>query len=594
MTLHSSTSDAKGNTEVLIVGAGPTGLLLANLLGGMGVQVLLVERNEGTVDEPRAVSIDDESMRALQAAGLASKVEAITARGYGSIYRGPDGRPFAQVMPIAREFGFHKRNAFQQPELESILRDGLARFANVEARFGCELQRFEQDATGVRATLCQDGSQVGLRARFLVACDGGRSSARKALEIRMEGSTFEQPWLIVDLARSENRNRHTEVLCDPVRPCISLPGPGGIRRYEFMLRRDEHPEAMASESVVRDLLASVGPDRDAEIRRRQVYTFHARIAERWRSGHVLLAGDAAHLTPPFAGQGMNSGLRDAHNLAWKLHEALTADIENDGVAVERLLESYGVERKPHAWAMIELALRMGQIMMPASRVRGAVVRAGFRALGIWPPARDYVAQMRYKPKPRFKAGLIWPDGRAVGRTAIGRMLPQPEVENAARIRMLLDEALPDAPVILIFDESPEAALPQMARAALQAAGVDVVGIVPEWRNPAADAPFPILRDAGRLLSEEPFRSYLGQALLLRRDRYLAAARPTAEVLKLLDPLRALSPVRADVRDVGHTAADRPTPGQEKETPEEETTYVRPIDRRSHPHGADAGRPRIRA
>ena len=156
----------------------------------------------------------------------------------------------------------------------------------------------------------------------MVACDGGRSAIRKQLDIPMEGSTFREPWLIVDLESTRNRNYHTEVFCDPARPCITLPGPGGIRRYEFKLAEGESPEVVEQETFARGLLAGFGPDQREPLRRVQVYTFHARVAARWRQGSVLLAGDAAHLSPPFAGQGMNSGIRDAHNLAWKLAEAL--------------------------------------------------------------------------------------------------------------------------------------------------------------------------------------------------------------------------------------------------------------------------------
>ena len=233
-------------TNVLIVGAGPTGLLLANLLGGMGVDVTIVERNEGLVTEPRAVSIDDESMRALQAAGLADRAQDVTARGYGSIYLGPTGRPYARVMPISRDYGWDKRNAFEQPVLDSIPRDGLGRFDNVVARFGCEVTDFDSRGDeNVEVTLREaEGGETRIRARYMVACDGGRSPVRKALAIKMEGSTYAEPWLSVDLERSANLNRHTEVHCDTKRPCITLTGPDGIRRYEFMLMPGEDPEAL--------------------------------------------------------------------------------------------------------------------------------------------------------------------------------------------------------------------------------------------------------------------------------------------------------------------------------------------------------------
>lgn len=543
------TPEMPSQTDVLVIGAGPTGLTLANLLGSMGVQVTLVERNQSTVQEPRAVSIDDESMRVMQAAGMVADVQAIVASGYGSIYMGPGDRIFATVKPASREYGFDKRNGFEQPALEALLRDKLARFANVSRHFSCELTGFTQDETGVAAELrSTDGGLKKIRARYLVGCDGARSLVRKSLGVQLEGSTFEEPWLIVDLHRTQNGGRHTEVRCTPERPSISLPGPNGVRRYEFMLHKGEDPVAAVQEPFVRALLASAGPDRDAPLRRVQVYTFHARMAERWRAGRVFLAGDAAHLTPPFAGQGMNSGLRDAHNLAWKLDEALRAGAE------EALLESYQAERKPHAWSMIQLALWMGRVMMPRSALQGALIRTAFRLLGLYPPARDYFAQMRYKPKPRFEAGLIWPDGALGKSSVIGQMLPQPEVELPDRSRHLMDTLLPDAPIVLIHHPTPEIAVATEVQAELREAGAAIFGLTPEWQNPG-EAEFPIFRDVSRLMSEPPYAGTLGQAILLRRDRYVAATKPVSEAHELLPALRVLRP-----------APDRPGPAPQSSVP----------------------------
>ncbi|MGV2126585.1 bifunctional 3-(3-hydroxy-phenyl)propionate/3-hydroxycinnamic acid hydroxylase [Agrobacterium vitis] len=531
--------------EVVVVGAGPTGLTLANLLGGMGVSVALVERNLTTVQEPRAVSIDDESMRTMQAIGLEDAVEKIVVRGYGSRYLSPAGELFLTVEPTSRDYGFDKRNAFQQPELEALLREGLARYPNVIQFFGWDMQTFSQTADSVTVEIAHaaKGTRV-IRARYMVASDGGRSPTRGKLGVHLVGSTFVERWLIVDLVRTENRFRHTQVHCDPARPCISLPGPDNIRRYEFMLHTNEDEKDATEEAFVRGLLERVGPDRDCEFRRVRVYTFHARLADRWRDGNIFLAGDAAHLTPPFAGQGMNSGLRDAHNLAWKLAESLRGDMPSD------FLDSYEIERRPHAWEMIALALRMGQVMMPENGIKALLTRAAFRILGLYPPVRDYFAQMRYKPKPRFRQGLLWPDSRPEKETMVGRLVPQPVVEDSHRHRVLLDRVLPDGPVALVFDEFPDRALSIDVIRALEAAGATVVGLTPEWMNPI-DGIFPVHRDVGRLFSAGPMKSYLGHVLLLRRDRYIAAATPIAEALHLVEKLGMLGPrpvIRAEVKD----------------------------------------------
>lgn len=500
------------NADVIIVGAGPTGLLLGNLLGAMGVQTVIVERNNSTVDAPRAVSIDDESVRALQAVGLSDAL--IVQKGYGSIYKGPTGRVFATVKPSARTFGFDKRNAFQQPELESMLREGIGRFPNVNIKFGCELVAVVQTETKVTATVKSGSMLQSIEGTYLVACDGGRSPTRKLLDISMEGSTFAEPWLIVDLKSTRNRCFHTEVFCNPKRPCITLPGPKGIRRYEFKLAAGETAEIAEEENFARNLLAEFGPDQNEPIVRKQIYTFHARIAERWRVGRIFLAGDAAHLTPPFAGQGLNSGLRDAHNLAWKLDEALKTSAQDE------LLDSYQTERKPHAKAMIELALRMGKVMMPTSQLNGRMVRAAFHILGLIPAARDYFAHMKYKPKPRFKAGLIVNDGVHAKKTIVGSLIPQPLVEISNGQIQLLDTLLLDKPTLLIFAERPENLLSKEIASTLIAQGIGIFGLTPEWTK-AYISHIPTGRDVNGHFSEQLYLRYLNHFILLRRDRYVA-------------------------------------------------------------------------
>ena len=538
------------HTDVLIVGAGPTGLLLANLLGKMNVPTVVVERNKSTVNAPRAVSIDDESMRSLQAAGLGGEFLKIVQKGYGSIYRDPSGRVFATVKPISKVYGFEKRNAFQQPELEALLKEGLSRFPGMRPLFETELASFSQTDERVDATLIAKGIKHSVSAKYMVACDGGRSTVRKQLGIPMQGSSFKEPWLIVDLKSTRNRNFHTEVFCNPERPCITLPGPGGVRRYEFKLGKGEIREDAEQESFARKLLARFGPDENEPLRRVQVYTFQARTAAQWRQGRIYLAGDAAHLTPPFAGQGLNSGLRDASNLAWKLAEALV------GKPTDSFLDSYEAERKPHAKSMIKLAERMGAVMMPTSRLQGALVRAAFRCLGLFPPAREYFAQMKFKPKPKFVSGLVVKDGRPQAWTIVGSLFPQPLVELPDGTTHLIDDLLPDRPVILAYAERPEAFLSESKIDEFAELGASVFGVTPEWTK-ALDAGFPTGRDANRLLATKEFLTYLDYAMLLRRDRYVAAAAPLYRLDELRDAVRLIRSTENRQPSQCPSAATRP-------------------------------------
>ena len=385
---------------VAIVGAGPTGLTLANLLGVYGVACLLIERNADTVHEPRAVSIDDESLRTMQAAGLVEEVMAQTVHGYGSHYYSARGRLFAKVQPTEQPYGFPRRNAFRQPILEAQLHKALSRFPHVATLFDHELMAFEDTGGGVSLRVRKaDGHAFDLTCDYLVACDGASSFVRRTLGIGMSGSTFRERWLIVDLEDSPVTSPHTKVYSDPRRPTIALPGPNLTRRYEFMLHDHETDADLLDPAMVRQLLETHEAAPQSRIVRTVVYTFHARLADRWSQGRVILAGDAAHLTPPFAGQGMNSGVRDASNLAWKLAAVV------QGQLGPGLLASYEPERRDHAWSMIEFALNIGRVMSPPNALAAFALEYGFLLLSLFPKARDYIAQMKFKPPPRFSRRL---------------------------------------------------------------------------------------------------------------------------------------------------------------------------------------------
>jgi 3-(3-hydroxy-phenyl)propionate hydroxylase len=512
--------------SVVVVGAGPTGLTLANSLGLAGIDVLLVERNATTVQEPRAVSIDDESLRTMQAIGLIDNVLPDLVLGYGSYYFTRHGRCFIKVLPQTREFGYPRRSAFRQPLLEAQLRAGLERFANVEAWFNCELIALEQDPDGVHLQVRhRDGKQLTVSCDYLAACDGGRSTVRKQLGLKLEGSTFAERWLIIDLEGEKNPFPHTKVFCDPQRPCLSLPGPHATRRFEFMLFEHESDDAAVHPEFVRTLLAAHGVAADT-ISRARVYTFHARAATRWSEGRIFLAGDAAHLTPPFAGQGMNSGIRDAFNLGWKLAAVLS------GKAGAGLLRSYEQERKPHLRQMIDLAIYMGRVMMPKRRFSAALVQLGFRALALCPPARDYVAEMKYKPKPRFVEGFFAPDGKGIRRTLVGRMFPQPIVMRPDGKLTLLDEVLGAGFALVAFGQTPERALSEFVQPIWKKIGIRRIGIYSlPCALPRQAAQAGIL-DAAVVDNERAvaaaWQGYEGQVLVLRPDRYVMGAFPASD------------------------------------------------------------------
>lgn len=506
---------------VVVVGAGPTGLTLANLLARYGVDVLLVERNESTVQEPRAVSIDDESLRTVQTIGVVDEVLSHLVLGYGSDYFSPRGSRFLQVRPTTKEYGYPKRNAFRQPLFERQLREYFCAHASERTRsetcFSTELIDFRGEQDLVRLTVCSaDGSMREISAQYVAACDGGRSFVRERLGIQLSGSTFRERWLILDLEETRDPTRDTKVFCDPARPCLSLPGPDRTRRFEFMLHDGEEEAEVTAPQFIRALLEKHGEE-NTLIRRSRVYTFHARMADRWRDGRIFLAGDAAHLSPPFAGQGMNSGIRDAHNLAWKLAAVLNQEL---GPLV---LDTYEEERRKHAWEMIQLALRMGTVMMPRGYASAFALQAAFQLLGLVPPARAYFAEMKYKPKPQFASGFLVQGGLGGASRLVGRLLPQPEIQAGDRIA-LLDEflgtgftllALPQTP-LKIFDQ-----LPTDLWAPLQ---IKPVAVRPARESAAATGgPVTVvsLREEGSAFSAAT-KDLPPGVLLIRPDRYVAA------------------------------------------------------------------------
>jgi len=353
--------------DVAIVGAGPTGTLLANLLGQSGVRVALLDRDPTVSELPRAVHFDGECMRIFQNAGLADRIAQLARIApHGTRFMTPEG----QTLLIRRGFegnglhGWAVNWFFHQPDLERVLRRGLVRFPNVTLKVSHNVTEIEigPDNALLRGTDLVSGRPFNLRARFVVAADGGRSLGRKALDCNMEDLGLHQPWLVVDVLVDPNSPRvqvmpqYTIQMCDPQRPMTMIYVGGNRRRWEIMVMPGDDPARMTEPAFFWPLLSRwIGP-KDATLERSALYTFHSLIAHGWRRGPLLLAGDACHMTPPFLGQGMCAGLRDAANLAWKL--ALVVK----GRADAALLDSYESERLPHVTAFIELAVRLGNII----------------------------------------------------------------------------------------------------------------------------------------------------------------------------------------------------------------------------------------
>ncbi len=529
---------------VAIVGAGPTGLVLANLLACQGIAVLLLERGATTVDEARAVTIDDESLRTIQSAGLIESVLAHVVQGYGVHYYSWRNRLFARIEPTSTEYGYAKRNAFRQQVLLRDLLAGLARFPHVDVRFEHTLLSFEPFAHGVRLQVDTPQGPREFQCDWLVACDGGRSPIREQLGYVLQGSSYDEKWLIADLLGRASPFRHTRTYCDPVRPAIRLPGPQGTVRYEFMLHPGEDAEAVLDEAQLRSWIRHRdAADAELPIARKVVYAFHARVADRWRAGRVFLAGDAAHLTPPFAGQGMNSGVRDAANLAWKLAAVVRGEMP------EGLLDTYERERKPHAWSLIQMALRIGRFMQPKQVWTAALAQGALKVMSLLlPPVRDYVLHLKFKPQPRFAEGFFCPDAASKARVPPGQLLPQPRVELACGRRVLLDDVLGHGFALLQLAGTPALQLPGPLRSVRVAVVRRADDFLPELADAHPGAT--LVRDIDGAL-EALLASAGAEAIVLRPDRYVLAylreGAPSRRLLQeLLDRLAGgPAPMRAE-------------------------------------------------
>ncbi|MFN8040858.1 MAG: bifunctional 3-(3-hydroxy-phenyl)propionate/3-hydroxycinnamic acid hydroxylase [Acidimicrobiales bacterium] len=347
-------------TDVIVVGAGPVGCGLALLLADRGRTVVVVERHDGPYPLPRAVHFDDETARILQACGIGDRLPKLSEPADVYEWRNAEGLVLLRFeLSELGACGWPSANMFNQPDLELELFQRLDAHPNVTMRRSTAAVGYEQDADGVRLTVSTDGVADTLEASYLVGCDGANSTIRQQVDPPFEDHGFFFDWLVVDVALHEPRAFDPVNLqvCDPTRPTTIVSGGPGRRRWEFMCLPGESLDALDEVASAWEMLEpwDVTPD-NATMVRHAGYRFQAKWATRWRDGRVFLAGDAAHLTPPFAGQGMCAGLRDAINLAWKLDHVLS---HPDDVA---LLDTYDAERVPQAAQVIEFAMELGKVI----------------------------------------------------------------------------------------------------------------------------------------------------------------------------------------------------------------------------------------
>lgn len=525
--------------DVAIVGAGPVGLTIANYLGCMGIQVVVLEQGDTLIDYPRGVGMDDECLRSFQAIGLADAVAEHTVPGQKMRFLTMTGKTFALIDPQTKEFGWPRRSSFIQPMIDEILFNGLKRFDAVDVEFGSEVLSFAD--AGERIQL-QVRSAAGIRsvtAGWLIGCDGGRSMVRKSLGIEFDGITEATRWVVIDLRNDPIGLPDSYLHCVPSRPYVSIALPHGMRRLEFMVFGEESEEELCSPAGVQALLARVLPHPErADVMRSRVYTHNARLARQFGKGRVLIAGDAAHLMPVWQGQGYNSGIRDATNLAWKIALAVRGDASAD------IVHSYEPERREHARAMIDLSVMAGRIFAPTNKVVAWLRDRIALALNMLPPVKRYFVQMRFKPMPRFTRGLVLTGADGPIGNATGKLFPQPEIVTAQGQTRRLDDVIGLRFAMLSWGCDPQLHMSEEVRRYWADMGAVMLAVVPmtqlhSFRGQMMPGSA-LIGDAGGVLHDWfAGQDSDGSIVAMRPDRVVACIVPPQQLDKASRTLRAM-------------------------------------------------------
>jgi 3-(3-hydroxy-phenyl)propionate hydroxylase len=438
--------------DVAVIGYGPTGATAANLLGQLGLKVLVIERDLDVYGRARAISTDEEVMRVWQSVGLAERLQQDMMPYRPVAFVDAGGRAFIETTITSRGSGHPPQQFLYQPAVDHVLREGVQRFPGVNVLLEHECLRVVPKGDEVELMLADLRTDTFKRfsASYVIAADGGSSPTRGQLGVGYSGRTYAERWVVIDTKVLKEWDGHDRMrfVCNPARPTVDCPTPLGHHRWEYPARDSEDEQDLLDEEAIWKVLGDQGVTPEhVKILRAVIYSHHVRVADRWRVGRVFLAGDAAHAMPPWIGQGMSAGVRDAANLCWKLAAVLR------GQAPESLLDSYQAERKPHVTEVTRRACLVGRVITERNHIIAAARNHVLRPLTHLHGLDAGFQKLIWIPDARYTEGFFTVGGHRAG----GWQIPQPWVTDGKGVKVRLDDLLGGQWAIVYAGQSPAGA-----------------------------------------------------------------------------------------------------------------------------------------
>ena len=520
------------SVDIIISGCGPTGAMLANLLGNCGISVAIFDKEKDIYPLPRAAVIDDDIARIFQSAGFIEEILAVSipSKGYKFLDQERNSMFGFKRKSGNTDNGYPNSLLIRQPAIEKILRQGLTRFPNVQLYTEHEVHDVTQDDDRVQVSVkdLKTNTSRTITGKYLLASEGGRSFVRKSLGIELIDYQFDCPWLIVDVIANENvyLPEINQQYCTPSRPATFLNFGHNRYRWEIMLKEDESVEYAMDDQTIRYLLSNWVDSSKVEIERKVVYNFHALIAKEWKKGRVLLLGDSAHQMPPFLGQGMASGIRDAHNVAWKLQMVL------HGLADESILESYQKERYPHVENIVKQAIEFGKIIQISDQKIADFRDNLFKFLNNIPNISTALHEIE-----RGKSPIGHGIHDSENNPLLGLLFIQPEVQTITHKMVRLDDLLDSQFALIGLNQDPQQMIHSSKKVIFEKLNVKYVNVMTEDAQvEQMTSDTLVIKDRQNLLTQW-FEKNQIDFVLLRPDHYIYGMYRSDQIDDLIQSLQ---------------------------------------------------------